>query len=114
MLAQDLRIEDNDDLAITLSQEAVLMKANKNFEPDIETAADFLHARTALQGDRHDKPVVILDFSMLDFEPSPTTVGLVCSLDDTRKLVRTCLVALESFGDQPASVLMKILRQKKK
>ena len=84
------------------------MVAKKNFQPDIPTAAHFLQARTALvNGDK----VVILDFKMLDFDPSPTTVGLKCPLDNVRKLVHTCLKALESFGDQPASVLLKVLKQ---
>jgi hypothetical protein len=84
------------------------MVANKHFQPDIPTAAHFLQARTALDG---CEEVVLLDFEMLDFEPSPTTVGLKCSLADVRKLVHTCLMALESFGDQPASVLLKVLHQ---
>jgi hypothetical protein len=88
--------------------------ANKEFEPDIQTTAKFLQARTALQGGAGGEPTVILDFKMLDFEPSPTTVGLTCSLDDIRKLVHTCLAALDSFGDQPAGVLLKTLRGTKK
>ena len=79
----------------------------ENFQPDIPTAAHFLQARTALSG---GKKMVYLDFEMLDFEP-PTTVDLKCSLTDVRKLVHTCLAALESFGDQPASVLLKVLNQ---
>jgi hypothetical protein len=58
--------------------------------------------------------MVILDFKVQDFEPSPTTVGLACSLDDIRKLVHTCLAALDTFGDQPAGVLLKMLRRTKK
>ena len=83
------------------------MAADKSFQPDIPTRADFLQARTALDG---GKQVVLLDFQMSDFE-SPTTVGLKCSLDDVAKLVRTCLKALDSFGDLPASVLLKVLNQ---
>jgi hypothetical protein len=84
------------------------MAANKNFQPDIPTVAHFLQARTALDSGHE---VVLLDFEMLDFEPSPTTVGLKCSLADVHKLVHTCLKALDSFGDQPASVLLKVLNQ---
>lgn len=78
----------------------------KDFEPDIDTTANFLQARTALVDGRE---VVLLDFEMLDFEPSPTTVAMRCSLDNIRKLAHTCLKALESFGDQPAAVLLKVL-----
>ena len=84
------------------------MVPNRNFTPDIPTAAHFLQARTALD---RCKEVVLLDFEMLDCEPTPTTVGLKCSLADVRKLVHTCLKALESFGDQPAHVLLKVLNQ---
>ena len=83
------------------------MVAEKGFQPDIPTSAKFLRARTAQDG---VKQVVLLDFTMLDFE-TPTTVGLKCSLDNVRKLVHTCLKALDSFGDQPASVLLKVLNQ---
>jgi hypothetical protein len=82
------------------------MAPDKDFQPDISTAATFLQGRTALDGANQ---VVWLDFEMLDFEPSPTTVGLKCSLPGVRKLVHTCLKALGSFGDQPASVLLKML-----
>lgn len=85
------------------------MAPNKDFQPDIPTSAHFLQARTALDG---EKQLVLLDFEMLDFEPSPTSVSLKCSLADVRKLVHTCLKALESFGDQPAAVLLKMLNQK--
>ena len=85
------------------------MAANKDFEPDIETAAHFLQVRTALEG---RKKLVLLDFEMLDFDPSPTTVGLKCSLAEVRAVVHSCLAALESFGDQPASVLLKVLNQR--
>jgi hypothetical protein len=88
--------------------------ADKNFKPDIETGAQFLQARTALQVAENGEPKTILDFNMMDFEPSPTTVGLACSLDDIHKLVHTCLVALGSFGDQPAGVLLKTLRRTKR
>jgi len=84
------------------------MAPKTDFQPDIPTAANFLQARTALAG---GKELVILDFEMLDFDPSPTTVGMKCSLDNVRKLVRTCLQALESFGDHPASVLLEVLNQ---
>ena len=84
------------------------MKADKHFQPDIATSATFLQVRTALSG---GEEAVLLDFEMRDFEPSPTTVGLKCSLADVRKLVHSCLKALESFGDQPASVLLKVLNQ---
>jgi hypothetical protein len=40
-------------------------------------------------------------------------MGMKCSLNDVRKLVHTCLAALKSFGDQPASVLLKVLKQGK-
>ena len=50
---------------------------------------------------------------MVDFDPSPTSVGMKCSLDDVRKLMHTCLAALKSFGNQPASVLLKVLNQGK-
>lgn len=84
------------------------MVAEKNFRPDISATAHFRQARTALdQGDA----VVLLDFEVVDLEPAPTTVGLKCSLDDIRKLVHTCLAALESLGDQPASVLLDLLNQ---
>ena len=85
------------------------MAPSKDFQPDIPTAARFLQARTALDG---EKQLVLLDFEMLDFEPSPTSVSLKCSLADVRKLVHTCLKALESFGDQAASVLLKMLNHK--
>ena len=85
------------------------MALNKDFQPDIPTAAHFLQARSALDG---EKQLVLLDFEMLDFEPSPTSVSLKCSLADVRKLVHTCLKSLESFGDQPAAVLLKMLNQK--
>jgi hypothetical protein len=102
-----------DDLQIALRSPRSLqwrkltMVASKDFQPDIPTAAQFLQARTALDG---GEKVVILDFKMLDFD-SPTTVGMKCPLDNVRKLVHTCLKALESFGDQPASVLLKVLKQ---
>ena len=82
------------------------MIANKDFEPDIPTAAHFLQARAGLDG---EEEFAFLDFEMLDCEPSPTTVGLKCSLDDLRKLVHTSLAVLDFFGDQPASVLLKML-----
>ncbi len=84
------------------------MTADINFKPDFETAAEFLQVRTALI---NKEKTVILDFKMLDFDPSPTTAGLQCSLDNTRKLVHTCLKALANFGDQPASVLLKMLNR---
>jgi hypothetical protein len=83
------------------------MVAEKGFQPDIPTSANFLRARTALDG---GNKVVLLDFKMLDFD-TPTTVALKCSLTDVRKLVHSCLAALDSFGDQPASVLLKVLKQ---
>jgi hypothetical protein len=83
------------------------LAANKDFEPDITTDAEFLHARTALVD---GEEVVLLDFNMLDFD-TPTTVGMRCSLAHVRKLVHTCLKALDSFGDQPAHVLLKVLNQ---
>jgi hypothetical protein len=87
------------------------MVANKNFEPDIPTSANFLQARTVLhEGEVH----VYLDFKMLDFEPPFTTMGIRCSLDDVRSLVHTCLLALESAGDQPASVLLDVLAGKRR
>ena len=86
------------------------MAANKNFVPDIQTNARFLQARSALEASGSK---VLLDFEMLDFESGPTTVGLACGLDDIRKLVHTCLKALDSFGDQPAGVLLKALGQGK-
>ena len=81
--------------------------ADIDFKPDIPTNARFLQARTALAEDGQE--TIILDFEMSDFE-TPTTVGLACSLKDARKLVHTCLAALASFGDQPASVLLEILK----
>lgn len=84
------------------------MASGKKFEPAFTTTANFLQARTALV---ENEKVVILAFEMLDFEPSPTTAGLTCSLDNVRKLVHTCLKSLESFGDQPASVLLKVLNR---
>jgi hypothetical protein len=92
----------------SFNPEKSAMAASKEFQPDIPTASRFLQARAALDGDGE---VVFLDFEMLDFEPSPTTLGLKCSLADVRKLVHTCLKALDSFGDQPASVLLKVLNQ---
>jgi hypothetical protein len=75
---------------------------------DITTAARFLRARTGLDG---ADEVVLLDFAMLDFDPSPKTVGLKCSLNDLRQLAHAGLKALAFFGDQPATVLLKMLEQ---
>jgi hypothetical protein len=80
-------------------------------EPDFTTVAHFLKARTGLDG---PKEVIILDFEMVDFDPPLTSMGMKCSLDDVRKLVHTCLAALKSFGDQPASMLLKVLKQGKR
>src|SRR5262245_18042849 len=49
------------------------MAADPKFKSDIQTSAHFLQARAALVD---GEPTVILDFEMLDFEPSPTSVGL--------------------------------------
>ncbi len=89
------------------------MAADINFQPDIKTNANFLQARASLDGDDRQE-IVLLDFEMLDFDPSPTTVSLKCSLDNVRKLVHTCLKALESFGDQPSHVLLKVLNKEKR
>jgi hypothetical protein len=48
---------------------------------------------------------------MLDFDPSPSTVGLKCSLNDRRQVVHAGLKALEFFGDQQAAVLVKMLER---
>jgi hypothetical protein len=85
------------------------MVADSNFEPDITTSAIFLQARTAIDGE--GEQAVLPDFEMLDFRSSPTTVGLRCSIKNVQKVVHSCLRALESFGDQPASVLLKVLNQ---
>src|SRR5262249_42026241 len=61
-------------------------------DTDNTTAANFLQARASLG--EEGKEAVLLDFEMLNFDPSPTTVGLRCSLDNVRKLVHTCLEAL--------------------
>jgi hypothetical protein len=92
--------------SIPLTRE-VAMAANRDFQPEIQTKANFLQARTAIDAD--GEQVVLLDYEMLEFDPSPVTVGMKCSLEDIRKLVHTCLAALDSFGDQPASVLLKVL-----
>jgi hypothetical protein len=84
------------------------MPPDKEFQPDLTTAARFYQARTAVN---RGEVVVLLDFTLLDCEPSPTTAALECSLDDTRKLIHTCLAALASCGDQHASVLLKVLRE---
>ncbi len=82
------------------------MPLGKDFEPDIETNADFLQARTALDG---EDACIILDFRMLDFEPRTTTVGLVCGLHDVRRVASICLQALASFGDPTAAALLRML-----
>jgi hypothetical protein len=86
------------------------MGGKPHSEPDFTTVAHFLKARTGLDG---PKEVIILDFEMVDFDPPLTSMGMKCSLNDVRKLVHTCLAALKSFGDQPASVLLKVLKQGK-
>jgi hypothetical protein len=86
------------------------MAGNTRSEPDFTTVAHFLKAVTGL--DKH-KEFVRLDFEMVEFDPPLTTMGMKCSLDDVRKLVHTCLAALEFFGDQPAAVLLKVLNEGK-
>jgi hypothetical protein len=98
------------DALLSLQQEGRAMAANKNFTPDIQTSANFLQARTALD---EQKEVVILDFEMLDFEPSPTTVGMKCSVNNVGEIIHTCLIALESLGDQQAMALLQLLNQSK-
>ena len=87
------------------------MAGKPHSEPDFTTVAHFLKARTGLDG---PKEVIILDFEMVDFDPPLTSMGMKCSLNDVRKLVHTCLAALKSFGDQPASQLLKVLKQGKR
>ena len=87
------------------------MDGKAHSEPDFTTVAHFLKARTGLDG---PKEFIILDFEMVDFDPPLTSMGMKCSLDAVRKLVHTCLAALKSFGDQPASVLLKVLKQGKR
>lgn len=84
------------------------MAAKKKFKADIETAAEFLQARAGTLIGGEDR--VVFDFNMLDFE-TPTTVGLNCSVKHAQKLVHTTLAALASLGDQPASVLLKVLNK---
>jgi hypothetical protein len=84
------------------------MANRKDFEPDFTTPATFLLAQTALA---EGETVIRLNFEMADFDPPLTTMGLSCSLDNIRKLVHTCLAALDSVGDQPASVLLKMLNK---
>jgi hypothetical protein len=90
-----------------MHQKEPAMAPNLDFQPDFTTAARFFQARTGLERRR---AFILLDFEMLDFEPSPTTVSLQCSLDQVRKLVHTCLAALASFGDEPASAFLKMLK----
>jgi hypothetical protein len=87
------------------------MDSKSRSEPDFTTVAHFLKARTGLGG---RKPFIIFDFEMVDFDPPLTSMGMKCSLDNVRKLVHTCLAALESFGDQQASVQLKMLNQGKR
>jgi hypothetical protein len=88
------------------------MAPDKHFEPDITSTARFYQARTTMGGNG-DWPAVLLDFTLLDVEPSGFTVGLRCSLDEVRKLVHPCLAALNSLEDQPASVLLQVLEMRR-
>ena len=90
-------------------QESRQVIPDNGFQPDIPTRANFLQARTALI---NGEEKIILDFEMLDLD-SPTSVGFECSLDNARKLVHTTLASLKFFGDQPAAILLGVLRQAK-
>jgi hypothetical protein len=84
--------------------------ADKKFEPDITSTARFYQARTT-KGADGDKPAVLLDFTLLDVEPSGVTVSLRCPLDEVRELDHTSLAAPASLGDQPASALLQLLEE---
>jgi len=86
------------------------MAAKKTLQPDISTRARVLQVRAGMDADKQ-KPFVRIDLEMLDSEPSPTTISLKCTLDDVRKLVHNCLKALDFFGDQPASVMLRVLKK---
>ena len=81
---------------------------DQNFRANIESEARFLQARTALDGARE---VVLLDFEISQPGAKSITIGLACPLKSVRTLVHTCLKALDSFGDQPAGVLLKVLNR---
>jgi hypothetical protein len=62
----------------------------------LESTATFQRANVAII-DGEDR--IILDWALQDFRPGPVQLGLVCTLDDIRKVVHNCLKALDYFGD---------------
>jgi hypothetical protein len=82
------------------------MTADRDFEPEVTITAEFIQARTAVDGDR---PIVFLGFKLDECEPERITISLNCSISDMQSLIKTSLRALASFGDQPASVLLTML-----